>query len=147
MTGERMWAEFAAKRGLKMDTDHDAWAFGDHADALARLTLEGVKTATSSAHPLYELEGEPLPAAGEYSVILDSREEAVCVIRTERVKVVLYRDVGADHAFREGEGDRSLAYWRRVHEAFFTKELADAGLTFDKDMLVVCEEFQKVWPE
>ena len=145
MTADQMWAEFAAANGIQ-DADWEAWAYGDDTDGLARLTLEGIKTATSSAYPLYALEGEPLPEAGEYSVILDSREEAVCVTRTERVTVVPYRDVGADHARREGEGDRSLAYWRQVHEAFFTEELAQAGLAFDGDMPVVCEEFRCVWP-
>jgi len=146
MTAEQMWAEFAAKYHVR-DVPWEAWAYGADADDLARLTLEGVKTATASAFPLYELEGEPLPEAGEYSVILDSQGGAVCIIRTDRVAVVPYRDVGADHARREGEGDCSLAYWRQVHEAFFTKELAEAGLAFDEGLLVVCEEFRRVWPE
>lgn len=103
MTAEQMWAEFASGRGLD-DTPYEAWAYGGDADALARLTLAGKKTATSSALPLYGLEGAPLPEAGEYSVILDSRKQAVCVIRTERVAVVPYRDVTADHARREGGG-------------------------------------------
>ena len=141
-----MWAEFAARYHIK-DADYEAWAFGDDADGLARLTLEGVKTATSSAHPAYAWEGEPLPEAGEYSVILDSREEAVCVIRTERVYTAPFRDVDAEHARREGEGDLSLDYWRRVHESFFARELADRGERFTPDMLVVCEEFRRVWPE
>ena len=146
MTAEQMWAEFAAKNNLS-DTDWEAWAFGDDTDGLARLTLEGIKTATSSALPSYELEGEPLPEAGEYSVILNSQGEAVCVIRTERVSIVPFRDVGADHARREGEGDLSLAYWRNVHEAFFAKERAEAGLVFGEDLPVVCEEFRRVWPD
>ena len=141
-----MWAEFASGRGLD-DTPYEAWAYGGDADALARLTLAGKKTATSSALPLYRLEGAPLPEAGDYSVILDSRNQAVCVIRTERVAVVPYRDVTADHARREGEGDCSLAFWRQVHEAFFTEELAGAGLRFTPELPVVCEEFRRVWPE
>ena len=47
---------------------------GQPAKALAR--WKGVKTATASAYPMYALEKEPLPEAGEYSVILDSREQA-----------------------------------------------------------------------
>lgn len=127
--------------------DYEAWAFGGDADRLARLTLEGVKTATSSAFPAYEREGEPLPEAGEYSVILDGRDEAVCVILTERVTVVPFREVDAEHARREGEGDLTLAWWRQVHEAFFARELARMGQAFTPDMLVVCEEFRRVWPE
>lgn len=71
----------------------------------------------------------------------------LAAIRTERVTVLPYRDVGGEHARREGEGDLSLAYWRRVHEAFFTEALAQAGLWFTPDMPVVCEEFRRVWPE
>ena len=54
--------------------------------------------------------------------------------------------VSEEQAFREGEGDRSLEYWRRVHEDFFRRELAGAGLAFSPDMPVVCEEFEVVWP-
>ena len=48
-------------------------------------------------------------------------------------------------AFREGEGDRSPAHWRRVHEDFFRGELAGAGLEFSPEMPVVCEEFEVVY--
>lgn len=147
MTGEQMWQAFAAARGLRPDTAYEAWAFGDDADKLAGLVLQGRKTGTSSAYPLYELEGEPLPETGEYSVVLDRREEAVCVIQTVNVTVLPYRQITADHARKEGEGDLSLAYWRQVHEAFFTEELREAGLTFTQDMPVVFEEFRRVWPE
>ncbi len=142
-----MWAEFTAGRPEAAGEDYDAWPFGDDPDTLARLVLEGVKTATASAYPLYEATDEPLPEAGGYSVVLDSRGEAVCVIRTERVTVKPYRDIGAEHARREGEGDRSLAWWRRVHEAFFRADMAASGLCFTEDILVVCEEFRRVWPE
>lgn len=146
MTAEQMWRDFIAARG-PAEADYEAWAFGGDPDGLAGLVLAGIKTATASAYPLYGLEGEPLPEAGEYSVILDSRSEAVCVILTDRVAVVPYGDVGREHARREGEGDRSLAHWRQVHEAFFRQEMAAAGLVFTEDMPVVCEEFHAVWPE
>ena len=146
MNAEQMWAAYAAGHPEAAGADYDAWAFGGDPEGLARLVLSGVKTATASAYPLYALEGEPLPEAGEYSVILDSREEAVCVIRTTRVFTVPFDEVGAEQAFREGEGDRSLAYWRRVHEDFFRAELAEAGLEFSPEMPVVCEEFEMVWP-
>ncbi len=144
MTGPELWAEFAAKTGV--NADYDGWAFGDDPDGLAALVRAGVKTATSSAFPLYQLEGGPLPKTGGYSVILDSREEAVCVIRTTKVYTVPFRAVSPDHARKEGEGDMSLAHWRAVHRRFFARELAGAGLVFDEDMPVVCEEFEVVYP-
>lgn len=144
MTAEEMWSEYARKEGIA-HTDYEAWAFGDAADELAALVVSGKKTATASAFPLYGLEEEPLPREGEYSVILDSQEQAVCVIRTERVYVVPFREVGEEQARREGEGDLSLAYWRKVHERFFRREMEEAGLCFDEDMAVVCEEFACVY--
>lgn len=146
MNAQDMWKLFKTSCSTQSD-EYDAWQFGAAPDLLAQLVLSGKKTATASAHPLYALEGEPLPEAGQYSVILNSASEAVCIIRTTRVTVVPYREITADHAFKEGEGDRSLDDWRAVHEAFFTKELSACGLTFDESMPVVCEEFEVVYPK
>ena len=144
MTAEEIWNLYTQKAGLK-HTAYEAWAFGDESDKLASLVVDGKKTATSSAYPLYELEQESIPKAGEYSVILDSGNQAVCVIRTDRVYVIPFREVGEEHARREGEGDLSLSHWREVHKSFFRQEMEDAGLVFDEEMLVVCEEFSCVY--
>ncbi len=144
MTAEQMWQVFSRKFGIC--AEYDAWAFGDDGDQLADLVLRDIKTATCSALPLYALDGDPLPKEKEYSVILDSRNQAVCVIQTTRVYQTTFRQISSEHAFREGEGDRSLAYWQRVHETFFTMELQKAGLSFDWDLMLVCEEFQRLYP-
>ena len=125
----------------------DSWAFGDDADRLAKLVLQGVKIATSSAYALYAIDGESLPEAGEYSVILDSHDNAKCIIKTAKVYVTSFDKVSEAHACKEGEGDRSLAYWREVHEKFFTDQLKEAGLSFSPAMEVVCEEFEVVYKQ
>lgn len=145
MTHQEMWAACKAVNP-NAGEDYMAWAYGDDPDTLAELTRTGMKTATASSGPLYALEGEPLPEAGEYSVVLNSRDEAVCVTHTTRVYTMPFCEVTADHAYKEGEGDRSLEYWRRVHENFFRAELAEAGLEFSPEMPVVCEEFEVVYP-
>ena len=139
MNAEEMWK----KSGLK--GSYEAWPFGDAPDKLAALVKSGIKTATSSALVLYELENEAVPRAGDYSVILDSKDQAVCIIQTTDVYITSFDRVLPRHAFLEGEGDRSLAYWRKVHEEFFTAELAAVNLAFSEDMQVVCEEFQVVF--
>lgn len=145
MTAQEMWERFIKEQNIS-DTEYDAWAFGDDTDGLAELVRQGIKTGTSSAYPLYELDGEPLPEASGYSVILNSKDEAICIIENTKVYVVPFCEVSSDHAFKEGEGDRSLTYWRKVHEAFFTACMEEAGLTFDESMKVVCEEFRVVYP-
>ena len=144
MTEKELWNQFKEKNNIS-DRDYEAWAFGVDADKLANLVLIGEKTATASAFPLYESEKEPLPEAGEYSIILDSKENAVCIIKTTKVYVVPFKEVTAEHAFKEGEGDKSLEYWQAVHEKFFTECLSEVGMLFSTDMKVVCEEFEVVY--
>ena len=138
MTAEELWE----KSGLS--GTYEAWAFGGNPDGLADLVRKGIKTATASALRLYEAGGEPLPRPGEYSVILDSDDNAVCIIRTTKVYVTPFDQIPEEHAFKEGEGDRSLAYWSKVHEEFFTEELRSISQEFDTKMEVVCEEFEVV---
>ena len=145
MTAEQMWNLYLKECPEAAQESYEAWCYGDAPDELAELTRKGIKSATASAYPIYELEGEPLPKVGGYNIIQDSNEEAVCITRTERVFVVSFRDVTEVHAYREGEGDRTLSYWRDVHQRFFTKEMESVGLKFTEDMNVVCEEFRTVF--
>lgn len=139
MTAEELWKQSG------LTGEYEAWAFGEAQDKLAALVKDGIKTATCSAYDIYQAENESLPKVGEYSVILDSREEAVCIIRTTKVYVTAFDQVTAEHAYKEGEGDRSLEYWRKVHEDFLKRELASINRSFDGDTKVVCEEFEVVW--
>ena len=129
MTAEELWSESG------LTGDYEAWAFGGAPDKLARLVASGIKTATCSSLELMRYEGE----------ILNSEGDAVCIIRTTRVYVETFERVTEEHAFKEGEGDRSLDYWRRIHREFFTEELGAVGLSFDESSELVCEEFQVVY--
>ena len=144
MTAKEMWLMFSRKN-RPMTDEYDAWAFGGEPDALAHLVTEGRKTATASVYELYEYDNEELPQAGDYSVILDSSDNAVCIIRNTDVRVVPFRDVDEDHARREGEGDLSLDYWRNVHRELFTSWLEEAGRKLKEDTPVVLETFEVVF--
>ena len=138
MTAEELWKQSG------LTGQYEAWAFADAPDKLAALVRDGIKTATSSAYDLYLANSEALPEAGEYSVILDSKKEAVCIVKTTKVYVTAFNDITPEHAFKEGEGDRSLEYWRKVHKAFFKKELAAISRSFGENIKVVCEEVEVV---
>lgn len=145
MKADEMFAQFLKENNMP-PTDFEAFAFGADADLLSSLVLQRKKTACSSAYEVYAHENAPLPMQGQYSVVLDSRNEAVCVVRTNFVYVCAFEKVAPLHASKEGEGDRSLAYWRKVHEDFFTQELAAIGQGFTRRAPVVCEEFELVYP-
>ena len=138
MKAEQRW-ELSGLEG-----DYEAWKFGEAADALADLVVRGIKTATSSSYLKYLAEGEKVPEAGDHSIILNSKDEAVCIIETIRVDILPFKEVDEAFAYLEGEDDRSLASWRRVHEAFFTKELKRINEEFNEDIPVVCEVFRLI---
>lgn len=145
MIPQEMWNKYKQINPLIGD-EIDAWAFGVEPDLLADLVFKGEKTATASAYDLYVLEDEPLPQVGTFDIILDSQNQSVCIVEITKVSVELFNQVSAQHAFKEGEGDKSLVYWRQVHEDFFRDCLGEAGLTFTPESKVVLEEFRKVYP-
>lgn len=140
--------EFIEESGLPIDR-YQAYMYGypELADQLLELVLRGDKRATTGLKPLYELEGEPLPQPGEYSVILSAAGEPRCITRITRVEVVRFRDIDEAYARTEGEGDKSLAYWKREHRKVFARECReDFGIDFSEDMECVCEYFEVVYP-
>ncbi len=127
-----------------------AWAFGDSpalANELLGLVLVGEKTGTSSARAELDAVGEPMPAKGDLSILLDGAGEPKALIRTTRVDVVAFDQVTEEFAASEGEDDRTLASWRAGHEAYWRRVLPPLGLEFDPSMDVVCERFELLYPK
>lgn len=80
-------------------------------------------------------------------MILDGQDNAICITRTTKVYVVPFKNVTERHAFKEGEGDRTLAYWWKVHTEFFKAAYQEVGIPFGEESKVVCEEFEQIYPE
>ena len=146
----KLWQEYLAANGEQDEVTnkkYTSWHFCDNkkdADELVELVLQGVKRATASLYVCYEYEQEELPKAGNYSIITDWDGIARCMIETTGVQLVPFNQVTPEFAATEGEGDKSLEYWRRVHWDCFTRDMAEMGREPSEDMLVVCEEFQVV---
>lgn len=115
------------------------------ADELGKLVMNGIKTGTSSLFYWYDQGLEPMPSVGSHVVLLDGEEEAMGIIKLIGVKIMPFNEVPETFAYLEGEGDRSLEYWRKVHTSFFTNECDELGIPFEEDALVVCEEFEVVY--
>ena len=148
---EKSWRAYleTLPEGTPMrDETYEAWAFGDGpelADELGALVLAGRKTATCFA--LWEVEAgeETMARVGDRSVILDGGGEPLCVIETTAVTVRRFDEVDDGFAREEGEGDRSLEYWRGAHRRFFARTLPGIGRRFSEDMPLVCERFRVIY--
>lgn len=148
---ERFWQTYLASRpdAATAPARYVAEQFGDSpqlADELARLIVQGVKTATCSALWEWQAEGSPLPEVGLMTIVLDGRDEPLCIIETTEVTVRPFNEVDAQFAYEEGEDDRSLEAWREAHWRYFSRVLPKIGKAPTPDMPLVCERFRVVYP-
>jgi uncharacterized protein YhfF len=148
---EAMWRAYLATQGETPETTAkfwESWHFCDNekdANELVLLVRQGQKRGTASLLWSYEHEGERLPCVGDHVVITDWSGEAQCVIRITDIAVVPFQDVSAEFARTEGEGDCSLAHWRRVHWECFTRYMHEIGREPEEEMPVICQTFEVVY--
>nr|WP_233993434.1 ASCH domain-containing protein [Latilactobacillus sakei] len=72
---------------------------------------------------------------------LGGQGKPVAITKKMRCKIIAYNKVSADYAYLEGEGNRTLAYWRAVHDPFFAAEYAELHRTFEPTIPCLCERF------
>ena len=147
MTAGDLWKAYV-DNGNK-DEKHESWAFcggGKEADELLSLVKEGKKRGTASSLIAYSVENEPVPKVGDKSIILDSKNRAHLIIVTRKVTVTPFLQVHPYHGYLEGEGDRTLKFWREVHEIFFKPDYEAAGKDFDPMGEAVLGEFDVIYP-
>ncbi|WP_224484014.1 ASCH domain-containing protein [Robertkochia aurantiaca] len=115
------------------------------ADECADLVVKGIKQATATSLWWYEKHNESLPEVGDQYIVTDWQGNPRAIIETTKVELTPYREITAEFAEIEGEGDKSLEYWRKVHEAYYTREMEPYGDKFTEDMVIVCEHFKTIY--
>ena len=112
----------------------ETWQFGTNNDELVELVLEGKKTATTC------LNNTKVPKIGEKSILTFENEKKACVVETKQVIITKFKDVTPEMAYLEGEGDRTLDYYRKVHTDYFKT----INPEFNDDTEVIFEVFEVV---
>jgi len=145
---EEFWQEFLTAIGKDSTTRYvDCFHFdssGKAANGCLALVLAGQKKATTSSIFAFECNGEPLPIAGDYSIVTDFGGDPYCVIKTTSVTIIPYGKMTYDIAKREGEDD-TLEEWQVTHERFFREQGRILGYEFSESMPVVLENFEVVY--
>jgi uncharacterized protein YhfF len=145
---QQFWNDYAASERLG-NLAFNVFGFGDSAelaDELVSLVITGTKRATTSLPRDYDGPGQSPPKPGDLSIIVDGTKTPRCIIRTVHVEIKPMRDVDELFAWDEGEGDRSLVWWKAAHARYFARQGAREGFTFDDSAKVVLERFEVVWP-
>ncbi|MDU8884880.1 ASCH domain-containing protein [Yeosuana sp. MJ-SS3] len=122
------------------DNEHDA-------NECVELVVQGIKQASATSLWWYQKHQEPLPKIGDQHIITDWNGHARAIIEITKVTPKPYQEITHEFAEIEGEGDKSLEYWRRVHEAYYTREMQPYGKKFNEDMIIVCEYFKTIYKQ
>ncbi|MGB1204377.1 MAG: ASCH domain-containing protein [Chitinophagales bacterium] len=145
---EQLWSDFVAKnpsyKNAQMPLVEHFCDNEKDANQLEQLTYDGTKTATCSLYAAYEMDNENLPKVGNLTIVTTWKGEARSILRVVKVSIRKFKDIDAVWARKEGEGDFSLDYWQKGHWAFFERETKNYGLAPSENMLLVCEEFERI---
>lgn len=142
------WEKVKAERKLEGDYNF-AFGFGDSKelkDELIELVLDGTKMATTSLFKELELLGEPTPTVGDYNILLDGDNKPRAVMRTIDTRLMKFKDVPEEHAWVEGEDDRTLEAWKEDHTRYWIRVGKRLGFDFHEDMEVILERFEVIYP-
>ena len=144
-----MWHDYCVESGHSGKPRPEVGHFCDNqqdADTCAALALSGKKRATASSLWSYEAAGPSPSSVGDLHIVTDWTGVARCIIRITHIEVVAFRDIDAEHALSEGEGDGSLEWWRRAHWSYYERALSAIGKAPTPEMPIVFERFGVVYP-
>jgi uncharacterized protein YhfF len=125
------------------------WSFADTPEAattVGHLVRQGIKTTTSSLMWGMEHIGEALPDVGEIAVVVDGEGEPLCVIEVTAIEIKPFNAIDEQFAFDYGEGERTLADWRRDNWDYLARWCAEIGRVPRATMPLGCQRFRLLHP-
>ncbi len=144
------WDRYVASSSLKVDPTELTVSSGpcgtfDITNSLIELYLAGKKSAASGLVEDYQSTGDPLPKAGDYWIVLDSRENPKIILKTISTEINKFKDLPLRIAIAEGEGDLSIDYWKKVHADLYKPFLKKWGVTHLDEAHIVTEHFEMLF--
>lgn len=147
MTSNEFWQKTKAALKLQDDEsfagelDFEAQGFAG-TEKIAALLAEK-KRAAFSTYAVYAIDNEILPVSGEFYIVKNADEEAVCTIQIQRVEILPFNEVPWTLAALEGE-DENLQEWRERTREILEEESEIIGYEFREDIKLVFMEFKIV---
>jgi uncharacterized protein YhfF len=145
---EAFWKKACEIHGLT-GSDYHCLTFGnpkyqDYSDHITELAIKRVKRATAHMVMDFEINNVTRRKQGDYWMILWEDLSPAVIVELIKVEERDFKDVDAEFAAREGEGDGSLEFWKQCHEEYFKLQLSDWGREWSEDIRVVLESFEVV---
>ena len=115
------------------------------ANECAELVVKKIKQATATSLWWFEKNNEALPKVGDQYIVTDWSGNAKAIIETIKVELTPYNNITSEFAKSEGEGDKSLEYWKKVHQAYYSREMQPYNEKFNENMIIICEYFKTIF--
>ncbi|KRM53934.1 ASCH domain-containing protein [Lentilactobacillus kefiri DSM 20587 = JCM 5818] len=145
MDATEYWEDFMSRSKVH-PSNYETWSFADRPnsmDMLADMIIQKRKTAYTFWLDFYDAD-QVVPKVGDYRMVLRKNGDPVCIIQLKVVEIVPFKWVSQEHAYLEGEGNRSLKYWRQLHKQLFRKQAKRQGKSFSLESPCICEDFEVV---
>lgn len=143
------WKEFQKNNPEYINTPQpQSFFFCDNkkdADECAELVVKKIKQATSPSAWWFKKNNESFPKIGDLAIVTNWNGEPKAIIRTKKTEVVKFKDITPKYAYTEGEGDKTLEYWKKTHWEYYTNEMKEFNESPSEDMEIVCEYFETIW--
>ncbi len=147
----KYWKEFQIKNPAYQNVEEpNAFYFCENkndADDCAELVVKKIKQATSPSVWWFQKNNINFPEIGGLAIVTNWNNEPKAIIKTKKVAIVKFKEIKASYAFIEGEGDKSLAYWKKVHWDYYTNEMKEFSESPTEEMEILCEYFETIWPK
>lgn len=141
MSIDEFWTEYLIKNNLDIDTKYNNEIYVS--DEILNLILSGDKKAKAMPLNLYENK-EDIPCEGNLAIVLDSKGLPHCIIETNKVRIILFKNINYDIVKLFGE-EKNLLSWQKNKIDEFTKIMNDKNLKFTPDTSIVIEEFEVIY--
>ncbi|MBU2926930.1 ASCH domain-containing protein [Winogradskyella psychrotolerans] len=147
-----MWQNYTASHPEFQNVElPESWYFHNNkadANRLANLVLSGKKQAASGLYAWYKEADADLPKTGLKHIITDFDGKAKAIIEIKKVDTIPFHKISEAYAALDmGTTTDPLQKWKNAHWDFFSTTMVESGETPTEDLLIVCEEFETIWPE
>jgi len=115
------------------------------ANDCAKLVVKNIKQATAPSLWSFKINNEKLPKKRHLNIITNWNKVPQAIILTTKIELIKFSEITAKFAQREGEGEKSLAYWKKVHKAYYKREMQGYKENFSEDMIIVCQYFNTIY--
>jgi len=148
----KMWLAYTESHPqFQQDELPESWYFHNNkedANRLIELVLNGKKKASSGLYAWYKNADANLPKIGTKLIITDFNGTAKAIIEITKVDTIPFNKITKSYAALDmGTSINPLQKWKKAHSDFFRNTLKQSDSQPLENRLVVCEEFETIWPE